>query len=753
MELDAPPDSSPQQQTRAGPIGFVWRCPAIPSVPYNGCAGTVHDGLVDNVPEDLPRHLVKDIERVGDLVRPLPWVSRLSAMPYLPGGGGRQIVILGELLQAVLENDGLLTTTVGDGSGQQRSLRDALQPLSSSGFVQSVDRGHVAVTDEARAWLESRDDAALLAIFHRHVRYVGELLDTLGNGPLSLRDLMEAAGGGYDLAWTTPDQVRRRVTWLSCMGAVEYRTTTLLKITDRGEALLATLVLDGPTKGDLPLAQPVEIKDPPPAIADLLAGLTPAALAARNPVLGYVPRGNGEADVVQALQALVNAASPSATKAQLLTFAEEHFGVSEGSFGAVLTTLTKAGFIEQTSLNVYEPTAPARAWLETADPLDLALMMHVRYLFMLEIIPMLREYDRAPDLARAAVNYYGLTRADANGVRTRLQVLKAAGLIAERANWRYQATPLGEEAATRFPLQAARDAESGEPLETSASGKPDQPGPGQVAQDIGRDLLSAGTDSDNPVRLEQAAARAFEFLGFEARHIGGAGKTDVLLTTDNRDLKPVRIIVDAKSARSGSVSEGAVSFDTLREHQTQHRADYMVLIGPSFETGRVRKRAEQNHVTLIPTIELAEVLARHAKTPLSTYHYLGLISGKDDDRRELDSRWSAAERRMDLLAQIIAVLAGEARDTDEVTHGALTSDQIYLIAREGGTGSRPQPEDIEAVLILLQHPLVDSVRAVQADRARPAAYYLVDEPTLVQAKFATLARALDGLGEAVQTLD
>lgn len=684
-------------------------------------------------------------------VRPLPWRSRLSAMPYLPGGGAKQIVILRSLLQAVLSNDGLLTTTISEIGGQERSLRDALKPLSSAGFVQPVDRGHVAVTDEALAWLESGDDAALLAIFHRHIRYVGELLDALRTGPLSVRDLMEAAATRYDLAWTTLDQARRRVTWLSCMGAVEYRTASLLTLTTRGEALLADLVLDGPSEVvDPQPLQPVEINELPSAISDLLTGLTPAALESRNQILGYVPRGNGEADVVQALQALVNASSPSIGKAELLAFAEKHFGVSESSFGAILTTLTKSGLIEQTSLNVYDPTPAARAWLETGEPLDLALVVHTRYLFMLEIIPMLREYDRAPDLARAAVDHYGLARADVAGIRTRLQILRAAGLITERANWRYQATPLGEEVAARFPLQAPRDTTVVSAAHEGVSkGSDNRPGESQLtmAVEIGRDLVSAGTDSDSPIRLEQAAARAFRFLGFEARHIGGGGKTDVLATVDNVDLKAVRIIVDAKSARSGSVNEGAVSFDTLREHQAKHRADYVVLVGPSFDSGRVRVRAEKNSVTLITTAELAEVLVRHANSPLSPHHYLGLISGKEDDRSQLDLCWSGAERRINLLAQIVSMLAEEARDTDEITHGALTSDQIYLIVREGGTGARPHPKDIEAALGLLQHPLVDSVRAVQADRGRPVAYHLVDTPALVQAKLATLARALDLLDD------
>jgi hypothetical protein len=704
---------------------------------------------MEPVPTVFPSD-ANDIQGSPEIVRPLPWASRLSSMPYLPGGGARQIVILRDLLQAVVANDGLLTATVTDGSGQERSLRDALKPLSSSGLVQAVDRNHSAVTDKARAWLKSGDDAELLAIFHRHIRYVGELLDVLRSGPRSVRDLMETASQRYDLAWTTLDQTRRRVTWLSCMGAVEYRTATLVAITQRGEALLADLALDRPPKDDLPISRPVEIEDPPPAIAELLAGLTPSALTTRHSVLGYVPRGNGETDVVEALRALVNAASPSTTKSELLAFAGKHFEVSEASFSAALSTLTKSGLIEQTSLNSYAPTPAARAWLETANPLDLALVIHARYLFVLEIIPMLREYDRVPELARAAVEYFGMTRADVGGIRTRIQILKTAGLIVERANWRYQSTPLGDEVAARYPRQPPRDI--ADPGERHLAGAPSQSEQMQVAHEIGRNLVSAGTDADNPIRLEQATADAFQFLGFEARHIGGGGNTDVLATVENQDLKPVRIILDAKSARSGSVNEGVVSFDTLREHKTRQRADHVVLIGPSFDGARLRTRAEQNQVTLITTAELAEALARHANTPLSAYHYLGLVTGKEEDRRQVESRWSAADRRTSLLAQITTVLAQEARDTDEVTGGALTIDQIYLIAREVNTGMRSQPKDIEAVLNMLQHPLVDSVRAVQADRARPIAYRLVDDPTLVQAKLAALARALDGLGGAVETM-
>lgn len=706
--------------------------------------------FIDYVPmEDVesPDHEFIDSEttdETGERIRPLPWASRLSSMPYLPGGGAQQVDSLRALLSTVIGSEGLLTLSIADGSGAERSLRDAVKPLSSAGFIQPLDRAHVSVTDEAQSWLATGDDAQLLAIFHRHIRFIGELLQALEDGPRSVRDLMSVASERYDLVWSTPDQTRRRITWLSCLGAVEYRTATLVALTDTGRPLLSALVLDSPTLVAAPQVTRVEVKDPPPAIAVLITDLTPQRLAARNSVLGYIPRGNGGADAAEALLALVNASSPSTTKADLLAFAERNFGVGEASFAAALTMLTKSGLIEQTSLGVFETTPPAREWLETADPLDLVLLIHAHYLFVLEIIPMLAEHDRAPDLARAAVDYFGMQRVDTSGVRTRLQLLKSAGLIIERANWRYQASPLGEEIAARTPIQQAIEIDS---IEQTAVSDETQGAPGlQVkALQLAADLVKAGTDSEKSIRLEQLTAQAFQFLGFEARHIGGGGKTDVLATAEDRNLNPVRFIVDAKSARSGTVSEGAVSFDTLREHKEQHRADHVILVGPNFDSGRVRGRAEQNKVALITTAELAAVVRRHVEFPLSAHYYLGLITGSDNDRRDLESHRLSVEQRIGLLAQVVSVLAEESRDPDDVTHGALTSNEVYLIARSAGTGPRPKTKDIEAALDLLQHPLLASVRAMPGDRARASSFYLVDRPSLVQDKLAALVRALDGL--------
>ncbi|MCR1162149.1 hypothetical protein NEK97_11810 [Paenarthrobacter sp. UW852] len=670
----------------------------------------------------------------ADIV-PLPWASRISAMPYMPGGGKNQIQTLETLLAAVDSNDGLATAEVDLGDGVHRSLREAVKQIAPAGFVTHLDRDHLVVSDEARVWLSSRDPRDLLAIFHRHVRFVGELLHTFAAGHKTVRELTDEATTRYQLQWSTLDQVRRRITWMSAMGLVEYKTNTLIGLTATGLEATSSLRVGGPEQILESMATAVTLPEAPEIIAALLKQLSPDELAARNPVLGYIPRGNGETDLVQSLYLLVNAASPSISRADLLAFAQKSFGVSESSFSAVMTTLNKSGLLEQVGFNIYSPSGPAAAWLESQSTLDLVLLLHRRYLFMLEILPMLAEFDKAPDLARAAYEHYGMARVDVGGVRTRLQLLKAAGLIAERANWRYQPTPLGERLALEVPLQAVLEEDTGSGRDAGARGPGDS-----LANTLSLELEAAAIAGETPIRLEKAVADAFSYLGFEARHIGGGGKTDVLATVEDSNGNPVRVILDAKAARSGTVNEGAVSFDTLSEHKEKHQADFVALVGPGFDGGRVRARAEQNGVALITVAELCRALRRQEITPRSAATFLNLVDARSGARKDLESGWSQAERRITLLSQVVAVLAHEARVADEVTLGALSAEQIYLIVRDE-IDPRPSTRDIEEVLQLLEHPLIASTIRSSGAAGR-SSYRLVDAPGLVAAKVTALGRSI-----------
>lgn len=681
-----------------------------------------------------------------EIIKPLPWRSRIASMPYIPGGSTHQLEGLRDLLENVGRLDGLLTSSVPDGEGGDETLRKATQQIAPSGLLDRLDRDHIALSKSARQWLDTGDDYWLIASFHRHIRFVGEMLNELRNAPMTIRDLVQIANEKYQLNWSTPDQTRRRSTWFICMGLMEYRTKKLIELSDLGREYCDLLTPGAPGTGSPAhrTAQPVVVPATPVHIEQLLTDLTPAMLASRHPVLGYIPRGGGDSDVVGALEILVNGCSPAISRTGLMEFAEQSLHVGESSFGAALTTLTKSGLVEETGLNIFSPTVWAQEWIESNEPLNLVRIFHARFLFLLEIIPTLSEFDRAPDLARVGVEYYGMARTDVGGIRTRLQLLKAAGLIEERAAWSYQATPLGEEVAAGSLLQFAS-----EDLLEPQSATPNQTDAVAHIEPLCLEIVQAGIASDAPIRLEKAVAQAFNYLGFDAQHLGGSGKTDVLVTTTDAAHRPVRIILDAKAARSGVVNEGAIQFDTLAEHKTHHEADQVVLVGPSFEAGRVRDRAEQNEVALLTTFELANVVRRHARYPRSVATFLKFLSPGRESRREFEATWAQYERRVTLLGHVVGVLAQEAQDADAVTHGGLTSDQIYLIVR-GELDPRPSLAEIEAALMLLQHPLLKSVDTSAGPGSKPDAYVLIDRPTLISAKLRMLANSLAGLEDGTE---
>jgi len=114
---------------------------------------------------------------------------------------------------------------------------------------------------------------------------------------------------------------------------------------------------------------------------------------------------------------------------------------------------------------------------------------------------------------------------------------------------------------------------------------------------------------------------------------------------------------------------------------------------------RVETRAQQNKVTLIPTEELADVIRRQDQSPRSSVTFLKLVDPSPESRREFYAKWAQYERRVNLLGHVVGVLAQESQDADEVTHGALSTDQIYLIVRDE-LDPRPSPQDIEDALHL-----------------------------------------------------
>lgn len=107
---------------------------------------------------------------------------------------------------------------------------------------------------------------------------------------------------------------------------------------------------------------------------------------------------------------------------------------------------------------------------------------------------------------------------------------------------------------------------------------------------LSQDLKDAATNKD---KLEDELVAVFNGLGFEASKISGKDNPDGLATaslsvSDNGQSGTYKITLEAKSkeAPNKKVSAKTVGVSTLARHRRKYNADYSVVVGPDFPTGR-----------------------------------------------------------------------------------------------------------------------------------------------------------------------
>lgn len=666
---------------------------------------------------------------------PLGWLSRAGSMPIMPGSLDTQIDSLRSLLMAVHHRNGQLAAHVDwPSSDSPTSVRDAVRRLGSCGLVQRISRREVALTEPARRWVEYGDDSLLIAIFHANVRCVGELLAVLSEGPATHEQLREAANDRYALDWSGRDPVRRRTNWLRAAKLIDLRFDDTLALTTAGQEFLSLIKVADPS--ELPHAQgddssPVELTQPSTHTAQLIARLDEEVLRHRKAALGYFVR-PAQRDVLESLRALVTVCSPSITRSQFTEYCRREFGSKDSSIAATLSTLRGIGVLQQTGLDTYETTSACRAWLESGDDLEIARILHAHVLCFGELLVGLDDADRAPALTRHVAGAYGMARGDVDGIRTRLHILRACGLIEERAYARYRVTALGRAFRASAPLLPPSTSDDTDVHDVEM----------EVAGDsaVIDELLASAEASDESERLELAAVTAFIAMGFEAEHIGGGSHTDVLVTVALGAGETTRVAVDAKAAGGGVVPPTRIDWEALREHRENDGADRSAIVGPKFDE-TVERRAKQNGVTLIRSDLLAEAVRRQSVTPLGPREASAIF--EENGPELLPKAWAEAELDSSLVTRVLTVLAKERGSEDKVFEGGLEAELVYFLLRDE-VEPRPELARIQRVLDLLVFPLVKGARK------QGSKYMAVEEPRITAKRLWVLSRAVQ---QAAMLLD
>ena len=219
-------------------------------------------------------------------------------------------------------------------------------------------------------------------------------------------------------------------------------------------------------------------------------------------------------------------------------------------------------------------------------------------------------------------------------------------------------------------------------------------------QKLCNELRAAQHDTENPILFEKAVANAFRSLGFQAKHIGGPGDTDVdahaLLGDQSYSL-----VIDAKTSQRGR-PRGNINYDPLKNHQEQHAADYAIVVAPAFAGGDTITFAEKQGIGLQETGLLIQLIEESASSGGSLYFLRDIFSKVGLLKLNLDAH---LQSRNDVMLAMKAVLeVFETHQRGEEKSASLETGSVYWMLK--GKGGKYPRHYVEYAVDLLANPLV-----------------------------------------------
>ncbi len=664
------------------------------------------------------------------------WVDRGGAAPWVPGKPEETLACLRAVLRAVDENtapDAVFSWP----SGGTTPMREAVQPLSTSGLVaREGTPARFVLTTAGRRFLDDGDEDFLIATFHAHIRFFGEILRELGDGTTH-PDLNTVAKEKYGLAWNSLDQVRRRVHWLRATGMVDFWTNNRIVPTERGRALLARLApedpadLVGAADGD---DEPVTLPTPPPLLAADLDGLDDAALRARSRGLGYIAGGISTATI----RRLVEEALSPIPKARFVTLCSEMCQVAASSGEQTLNTFRSLGLMEQVGPDAFRATPIVAEWASSGDPLDFVRILHGRVALVGELLDVMPARADAGRITRALASAYPALDLSRDEINRRLVFLNEAGLVERLGNLirRTRAGTAFAESVRLLPSSA--DDQDDHDHEAAATDHR------ATIRQLRERVVEAALDSARPRVFETVLADAFRALGFDVEHHSGPSRTDVLISVWESPTERITVAVEAKTDGDGVVTAQDVELPALAEHRTRHGASMTLVVGPSFNSRLTRWVADEDDVVLVTARQVADLLGRQARAPLYPREFNALLTKGDHEAQE--RVWRRVERRQSVVAHVLDIMWKSANDPVDIEYGegALGVSEIW---RESKTllDNPMDRSEIEEALAFLSTPLLSAVRRAGQN------HVVTTSPTSVAARLRVLADMIESPGSTADT--
>lgn len=197
----------------------------------------------------------------------------------------------------------------------------------------------------------------------------------------------------------------------------------------------------------------------------------------------------------------------------------------------------------------------------------------------------------------------------------------------------------------------------------------------KIADEIQRTAMLGGTG----IEFEQSAASAFKLLGFHIECIGGSGNPDIVATA-LMGLQSYRVLIEAKSRTSGTVSQNDVNFFAVKDHKQKASADYAVVFANDFSGGNLEKWAATEMVRLLRVEELQQLLLAHAEAviPLDRLRQLFVGSGTTEEGvlESLLAESETSSQRIELCRLVYDAIL-----THQSEEAALNEHSLYFILK------------------------------------------------------------------------
>ena len=422
------------------------------------------------------------------------------------------------------------------------------------------------------------------------------------------------------------------------------------------------------------------------------------------------------------------------------------FGISETSSRMRLGFLETAGLIYRGDGVVWLEQR-VQHWLEGGEDDKLIAVIHSRIRFVGEMLEELRKPKSVERLRQIAAGY-GLDWERLTQINNRRGWLESAKLIAGSSQ-SLKLTAAGQDLLNRLEIYKPAEEEGTQSNDTIARElqgdgwkETSRPPSAPNAEELSSEILAASTDSADPSRFERAVRDGFRFMGFVAEHLGGSGKTDVLLTAPLGKDDLYRVAVDAKTTASGSLGDNQVDWETLKEHRENHGAKYSLLVAPDPTGKRLMDRARKNSIGVMSAEQFAYLCRGHARAPLSLVDYEQLFAAPG----EIDP--AVVDEQADHLVRLRRLASAICRQLPEKTDrfGRMSARDVQLLLGEEAEGISEQ--EIQNLLDMLSHPLVGAVYGFSEDRRSGSkeGYVLATSRDACRRRIELLAIEIDQFG-------